>query len=272
MGLDELGRRDRFTRTPTGKRLQLTERDRDILHWLHRYRYLRQDHLIRILAPRSPKRLIERLGDLFHETGFIDRPNIQAPLFDARATPMLYEISPKGAHYLEELGQLPPRAVTFSTRRRSSFSPQFLHTMMIIDTLLETELETIATPNRTFVPVDDILTRAPATTRNARNPLALPIRLKGQATKIIPDALYGIAHTDQSSIGYRFIALECERTSPRHRSTGPASSTTKKQAAYAELQRTRAFTSLWGIPNLELRVVKSSKDRAPKSTDSSSNH
>ncbi|MCG3267136.1 replication-relaxation family protein [Yoonia sp. I 8.24] len=242
----------------------MTERDRDILRWLHRYRYLRQDHLIRILSPKSPKRFIERLGDLFHETGFINRPQIQAPLFDARATPMLYEISPKGTRYLDELGQLPSRAVTFSTRRRNSFSPQFLHTMMIIDTLLDTELESIATPHRTFMPVDDILARAPETTRNARNPLALPIRINGQASKIIPDALYGIAHTEQTPTGYRFIALECERTSPRHRNTGTASSTSKKQIAYAELQRTKAFTSLWGIPNLELRVVTSEKDRAPK--------
>lgn len=256
MAIDRLGRRDRFTRTPSGKRLSLNARDKEILHWLYRYRYLRQDQLAQIFKPQSPKRLIERLGDLFHETGFINRPQIQAPLFDARATPMLYEISTKGIRYLESLDALPHRAVTFSKRARNSFSPQFLHTMMVIETLLGIELETHQHPDQRFVPVDEILARAPHDTQESRNPLAIEVRYKGKSTKIIPDGLYGIEYDQNGTKGYRFWALECERTSPQNRSNRKHSSAAKKKELYAALLKDQTFKARWGIPNLDVQFVR----------------
>ncbi len=255
MAVDRLGRRDRFTRTPTGKRLTLTSRDQEILRWLYRYRYLRQDQLVQIFAPKSAKRFNERLGDLFHETGFINRPQVQAPLFDTRSTPMLYEITPKGMCYLESTGALPSRAVTFSKRPRGSFSPQFLHTMMIIKSLLEIELRTQTEPNQRFVPVDEVLAKEPTEIQTARNPLAVPVRIKGKAMQIIPDALYGIEYDQGDQKTYRFWALECERSSPKSRSTRKLSSTAKKKELYAALLRERGFNTHWGIPNLHVLFV-----------------
>jgi len=248
-------RRDRFNRTLTGKRLTLMPRDKEILRWLYRYRYLRQDHLQRVFTPKSPKRLTERLGDLFHETGLINRPLIQAPLFDARATPMLYEISAKGIKYLEALEALPLRAVTFSTRPRDAYSPQFLHTLAIIETLLETELDCISSPEKRFVPVDEILASAPESTRTAKNPLALPVMVQGRATSVIPDALYGIEYSEPARQGFRFFALEVERTSPVRRSNPTASSTAKKQTLYDHINRHKLYADHWNIPNLELRLI-----------------
>ncbi|WHP67301.1 replication-relaxation family protein [Phaeobacter inhibens] len=237
----------------------MTPRDQEILSWLYRYRYLRHDHLIRIFAPKSPKRFAERLGDLFHETGFINRPLLQAPLFDARATPMMYEISNKGVTYLEALKLLPHRAVTFSRRPRDSFNPQMLHTMMIVESLLEAELATQPEPDQRFVPVDEILARAPEATQKARNPLALPARIDGRKTQLIPDALYGIEYQVDGESRYRFYALECERTSPAFRSGSLTSSTRKKKAAYAAAIQMQAFRAKWGIPNLEVRFREAKK-------------
>lgn len=253
--MDKLGRRSRFERTPRGKRLTLTPRDQEILRWLYRYRYLRQDHLMRILKPKSEKRFKERLGDLFHETGLINRPLIQAPLFDARATPMLYELSAKGAEYLEALNALPYRAVTFSRRQKEAYSPQFLHTMMIIETVLDEELSTQAAEGQRFVPVDEILSRAPESTQQAKNPLAVPIHFEGRNTYVIPDALYGIEYDRNGQTGYRFFALECERTSPASRSGSSASSSARKRSAYDVLIESEAFYAHWGIPNLKLNLI-----------------
>ncbi|WP_421704505.1 replication-relaxation family protein [Aliiroseovarius sp.] len=252
---DSLGRRSRFERSPRGKRLSLTPRDQEILRWLYRYRYLRQDHLMRIFKPKSEKRFVERLGDLFHETGYLNRPQLQAPLFDARATPMLYEITTKGVGYLEALGELPLRAVTFSRRSRESYSPQFLHTMMIIEELLEIELSALATEGQRFVPVDEILARAPEATQSAKNPLAVPVILDGRSTHIIPDALYGVEYDRDGQKGYRFYAMECERTSPASRSDSSLSSTVQKKRAYKVLRDSQGFRGHWGIPNLELNLI-----------------
>lgn len=262
---DALGRRSRFVRMRTGKRLVLVQRDLDILRWLYRYRYLRQTHLQTLLQPVSPKRFAERLGDLFHETGLINRPNIQSTLFDARSSPMLYELTSSGIECLAAQDALPHRAVTFSRRSSRSYSPQLLHTMMIIETLLAIECAATKAPGQRFVPVDEILARAPPCAQNARNPLSIPVTLepnprhsiirKRRETMLIPDALYGIEYDSDGEKRYRFWALECERTSPSWRSRTDASSTALKRAAYDALIASRSYQSHWGIPNLKLHLV-----------------
>ena len=270
-GKDCLGRRSRFKRQVSDKRIHLNERDIDVLRWLYRYRYLRTSHLTQIFKPRSPKRFVERLGDLFHETGYINRPNLLGDRFSAHATSMLYEISNKGIELLEVQGVLPDRAVTFSRRSPRSYSPQHLHTMMIIEALLEIELETTTNINQRFVSVDEILARAPECARLARNPLRIPVTLKPctehpiirsrQETHLIPDALYGIEYLIDGEKRYRFWALECERTSPGSRANASASSTALKRAAYDALIKSRAYKSYWGIPNLKLHLVTTTMEQ-----------
>lgn len=265
MAVDTLGRRSRFKRTRTGKQVIIGERDVAILQWLHRYRFLRQSHLLKLVRPKSAKRFIERLGDLFHETGLVNRPSIQSPGFDARSTPMLYEISAAGIRYLEALDAVPHRVVTFSRRVRRTYNPQFLHTMMIIDTLVGLEAEMLEATDRNFVPIDRILEKAPAATRKAPNPLSVPVTILPSRefpvvrsridTHVIPDALYGIEYLIDGEKRYRFWALECERTTPARRTTVRASSRALKEAAYDALIRTKRFKEHWGIPNLKLQVV-----------------
>jgi len=270
MPLDTLGRRTRFKRTPTGKRLILGERDVAILRYLYRYRFLRQSDLIRLLQPKSPKRFTERLGDLFHETGYISRPTFHISQFDQRCVSMLYEISSAGVAFLEAHNELPDRAVTFSRRARGTYNPQHLHTMMIIEALVDVELATELEPNQRFVPVDEILRKAPERARNAKNPLSIPVTIypsaehpivrKRMDTHIIPDALYGIEYLIDGEARYRFWALECERTSPKSRSTTEFSSTALKRAAYAALIQSKQFKVHWGIPNMKVHMVTSDGD------------
>ena len=243
----------------------LGERDTAILQHLYRYRYLRQTQLQALLKPKSRKRFIERLGDLFHETGLINRPALQQHYFDAFASPMLYEISQKGIDYLNVLAAIPHRAVTISRRVRPTANPQFQHTMMIIDTLVNLECTIDCEQEQRFVPVDEMLERAPEETRNAPNPLSVPVTIHPSAdyplirsrldTHIIPDALYGIEYLINGEKRYRFWALECQRKSPITRKTTKASSLALKQAAYAALINSRRYRQHWGIPNLKLHVV-----------------
>ena len=136
-------RRSRFRRAPTGKRILLTERDYQILRWLYRYRFLRSTQLIKFIKPKSQKRFIERLGNLYHEAGRIDRPNGQWRNCNARYNPIVYELSGKGQRWLEHQGELPGRVTSLARRNRPGATPQFDHAMMIVDTLAEIELETI---------------------------------------------------------------------------------------------------------------------------------
>lgn len=263
---DRLGRRQRYARSPKGKRLKVGARDLQILRWLYRYRYLDSRHLVRILQPQSEKRFIERLGDLFHETGLINRPPIHtlahSLAFDRHCSALVYEVADAGIELLTRSNALPDRAVTLSRRRNSR---QFAHACLIIETLLAIELETIRTPGERFVPADEILARAPASTRQARNPLAVPVTIqpgkkfpqikRPWKTHIIPDGLYGIEYREDGDKKYRFWALECDLATPQTRTSPTHSSLARKQAAYAALLSSRAFRDHWGIPNLKLHPV-----------------
>lgn len=86
--------------------------------------------------------------------------------------------------------------------------------MMIVDALVEVELKAIANPDTRFVPVDEILARAPDKTRSAPNPLAVPVTIppnkafpkfkRPWQTHIIPDGLYGIEYMieGENDIGF----------------------------------------------------------------------
>lgn len=271
---DEIGRRSRFRRSPTGKPVMLTERDIAILGWLYRYRFLRAPQLINLLNPKSKKRFIERLGDLYHETGLIDRPLAQWRRFDARYQPLVYELSAKGVAYLSAHEALPERAVTFSKRRgdRHRQSPQFDHAMMITDTLVAVELATRQAKDQRFVAVDEILNRRPGAAQAGRHPLAVPVIVQpndGLAIKtptkitIVPDALYGIGYRQNGRWLYRFYALECENWSPRSRSTAKHSSLRLKRAAYDALHQSGAYRDAWNIPCLELQVIERQEQNQP---------
>lgn len=265
MPVDTLGRRSRFKRTPTGKHIVVGDRDITILQHLFRYRYLRQSQLLDFLKPKSEKRFIERLGDLFHETGFIGRPEAQWHHCDARSTPLIHEISKSGIAFLREIDALPHRVTTLSRRNYRRRTPQFQHAMMIVDALVEIEINTMDAINQRFVPVDEILARAPEHIQRQPNPLRVPVTIMPSPdfpfvrhrmdTHLIPDALYGIEHLIGGEKRYRFYALECERTSPAWQSDPCYSSTARKRAAYQTYIKQRGFKRDWGIPNLEVHVV-----------------
>ena len=257
---DSAGRRSRFKRTPSGKHVVLGARDIEILRHLYRYRYLRAPQLIAFLKPRSHKRFIERLGDLYHETACIDRPQAQWRRFDARYTPIVYELSHKGLRMLQTHGPLPHRVTSIARQSRPGAAIQFDHAMMIVDALVEVELQTLATPGQRFVPVDEILERAPEKTKKAIRPLEIPVTIMPSKelpflkhplhTHIVPDGLYGIEHEIGGQKRYRFFALECERESPARRGNARLSSTVLKKAAYAALIKAGTYREVWGVPNL----------------------
>ena len=266
MSLDTLGRRSRFSRHPTGKRIVFTERDNEILRMLYRYRYLRVPQFLAFLEPKSEKRFIERLGDLYHETGLINRPQAQWRVFDPRSTPLIYELSTKGRRYLTELGDLPHRATSLAEATAPGRAPQFGHAMMIVDALADIELATRLEPDQRFVPVGEIWERAPEGKRLKGKPLAAPVTIgpgplapwlkRPFHTQLVPDGLYGIEYLIDGKKLYRFWALECENLSPKTRSTAKRSSLALKCVAYDAFIGNKGYREVWGIPNLKVRVVR----------------
>lgn len=258
-------RRSRFKREPLGKRVELTDRDFVVMSWLYRYRYLTSQHLVALIEPRSDKRFIERLGDLYHETDLIDRPMEQWNNKDANHKHITYELSATGIDKLKSHGSLPQRATLLTRRHRRGVSKQFDHALMICNSLVEIELQCLQSEHERFVCVDEILSRASDATRSASNPLVIPVTLMPSPafpeltnkwdTHVIPDALYGIERIINGERFYKFWALECERTSPKSRKLN-LSSQDKKELVYKFLTKSGLHQKHFGIPNLSLRIVR----------------
>jgi hypothetical protein len=64
-------------RISSGKRIELTPRDIELFKLLYRYQYLRSGFLYAFVGGESQTRFKERLGDLYHDGRFINRPEQQ---------------------------------------------------------------------------------------------------------------------------------------------------------------------------------------------------
>jgi hypothetical protein len=246
-----------MSRKRTGKRIQLTERDLEVFRLLARYRFLRSTHLHALAGGRSYKRFIERLGNLYHEGGYIDRPKQQWQAINARYMPAVYELGEAGRTVLAQYGAAPAGGHGHRPSRH------YHHELMICDILSSIEIGAHVDPSLRFISWPEILAspKMPETTRKAARPMAVrvPIIHPGFGTgkshridrPLVPDALFGLEYTASGSKQYRFFALEADRnTEPIVRSNPRQSSYLRKILQYREIGARSVYKTLWGLPNL----------------------
>ena len=96
-------RRSRIRRQSSGKRVELTPRDLEIFRLLGRYPYLRSTFIHTFVGGDKTK-LIERLGRLYHDGGYLNRPIQQWQLPNCRYMPVIYELDSEGEEALRQCG------------------------------------------------------------------------------------------------------------------------------------------------------------------------
>lgn len=260
--IDTLNRRSRYKRQPSGRNVQITNRDLDILTLMYRYRYLTSQDLIAFFKPKSSKRFTERLGKLFHDAGLLDRPKEQWERAGAHYAHSVYELSSKGKRFLLEKRKEPLHAVIFAKDRPDSASPQFKHVLRINQVILEAELETLDEPHQRFVSLGEIQQKQLAKGKEFKLefPVTIPISKANlhtvHRTTVKPDGLYGIEYFDREQKLYRFFAVEVELSSPAKRKTLKNSSSFKKQLAYDAATKSGSYKSTLGVPNLQLKLFR----------------
>lgn len=256
MEIQHLGRdvrRSRMTRSRTGKRLMLTDRDIELFRWLARYRYLRSTYLHAFAGGASATRFKERLGDLFHE-GYLDRPARQWEFAEARHMPAIHELGERGRRVLAELGgEAGERTYLAPSAHR-----QFAHANMICECLASIEFATRARSNLRFIPWAEIVTKLPPATAHSVMPFKLPLA----SGAVIPDALFGLEYRTDGRKTYRFFALEADRgTMPVSRTRDGQTSYIGKLALYRQVIDAQLHRSHWGIPNLFVLTITADADR-----------
>jgi Replication-relaxation len=259
-------RRSRMRRMATGQRIEIQPRDLEIFRLLGRYRYLRSTY-IHAFVGGDKTRLIERLGKLYHEGGYLNRPAEQWEMLDARNRPAIYENTRKSLEILPAEGldienSLCPIAGGGEQR-------QFRHALMISDILASVEIAARDIPGLRFISCAEILARAPAATLTQASPLRLPVFIAhefagGQREqmllRLIPDGLFGFEYGVGASKSYRFFALEADRgTMPAARETLQRTSCLRKMLAYREVLSGKLYKTRLGIPNLIVLTATISK-------------
>jgi hypothetical protein len=108
-------------RVSTGKRVELTERDIELFKLLDRYHYLRSNFLYAFLGGRSETRFRERLGHLYHDGRYINRPKQQWQFANCRYMPVIYELDVKGEQVLREQGLAQERSPLLQKGRGGAY-------------------------------------------------------------------------------------------------------------------------------------------------------
>src|ERR1017187_1986898 len=89
----------RFKRASAVAAIELTERDRQIIRLVERFRFLRSSHICS-LVPGSPQQLLRRLKLLYHH-GFLERPRAQLDYYHkGGSSHMVYGLGNKCAALL----------------------------------------------------------------------------------------------------------------------------------------------------------------------------
>lgn len=251
-------RRSRFVPLTRDKKIYLVERDYAVFRLLDRYHFLTRDDLCAFLKPRSTKRFVERLGHLFHDARYVERPPQQWQTRDRFRSAIVHSLSDTARDLLLDLGLENHRAVIRNNQQPGYRIPQFDHALAVSQSLAAIELQTLNMSNERFVPLEEILSRKANPLPLTAAPLSLPVNIPGATiglqsdlrTQIIPDGLYGIEYSNSGSSKFRFFPIELERTTPLRRRSLTKSSTVKKILAYRALLYSGEYKSSLGIPNL----------------------
>ncbi|MEA2976425.1 MAG: hypothetical protein QOF19_1945 [Alphaproteobacteria bacterium] len=247
-------------RISSGKRIELTERDIELFELLNRYHFLRSNFLYAFLGGNSETRFKERLGHLYHDGRYINRPEQQWQFANCRYMPVIYELDDKGEQVLHNRGLMQSVSPLLKKGRTGAYR-QFAHQLMICDCMASIELGVRQDPNLRFISWQEIIVKLPERTRNLDNPYELLVAISytfprtGNTyradIRIVPDGLFGLEYTCNGEKTYRFFALEADRaTLPVTRSNLDQTSYLRKILGYRQVIAQEIYRSHLGLPNL----------------------
>ena len=245
--------------------MRLTDDDLAIIRHIAKHRFLRSTHLARLMPHRSYKKLLERLGALYHN-GYLDRPRAQLDYYaTAGSAPIVYALGNAGALVLAERDGMDPSQVDWTWKNRSVGRLYINHTLLTADVMVAAQRVSRQRADIHLIDAGTMLAAAPQTTRAASNPFKFTVRTShaGKAVdlSVIPDAVFGLDFTAERKRKYFF--LEADRaTMPIARTDLNQTSYVRKLLAYlAGGGKANAFGAHFGIGNFRVLTVTTSAER-----------
>ena len=256
-------RRPRFRRASEPPAFRLTDDDIDIVRQLARYRFLRSTHIAALIG-RSLDRTNDRLSRLFH-AGYLDRPRAQLDYYPtAGSAPIAYALADRGARLLIERYGVDFANVEWSRKNREAGRPFIEHQLETIDFYVSPPMGRGRTAETcdSFTH-DEIIAAFPEQQRNARNPLALRVRLAHDGVThdvgVVPDLVFGLRFPDGSR---RCFMVEIDRgTMPISRADISQTSFERKMRAYLTAHAAKQHERQFGWKTFRVLTVTTDQNR-----------
>lgn len=240
----------RFNRSPEIPAFQLTDRDREILHHVHRHRFLRSDHLAALTAG-SPQQILRRLQRLYHY-GYLERPRCQIDHYQSGSRRMAYGLGNEGAAWLKR--ELSLSFHQLDWKRKNHVGRLFLeHALLVSDIMVTVELACRKRKDVRLLTADDLHLS------KWREPFQWNVNI-GQHQKcgVIPDQLFGLEFNGERC----WYFLEADRaTMPITRGNLNQTSFFRKLLAYEATWTQNIHRRDFGIHRFRVLTVTTSVER-----------
>jgi len=256
-----------FRRLPLFKRvsavapIQLTERDRNIIRFVHRYRFLRSGQIAALLADDG-QQLLRRLQLLYHH-GYLERPRAQLDYYHQGGSRQIaYGIGNKGGALLkQEFGARFPK-LKWGEKNRSVGRIFLEHALLITDVMVGIELACRRRGDIRMMLEDQLL--QPGATGAKRLSFRWNVNL-GKRVKlgVIPDRVFALECTDEGGKCDRaYFFLEADRgTMPVTRRTLSQTSFFRKLLAYEATWSQNIHQTRFGFHRFRVITVTTSLAR-----------
>jgi hypothetical protein len=243
-------------------RFKITNRDKEIIHHVARFRFLRSTHIVRLVGG-PPAQILRRLQRLYHH-GWLDRPRCQLDYFHRGGShPMVYALGSRGAAFMRREFKLPFQRMEWSGKK-SSVGRVFLdHTLMVAEVLVTVELAFRSSDGSVrFVTAAEL---SMARSNHERPfPFRWNVMIGARKVGLIPDGVFALEYADGTAKPERVVCfLEADRgTMPITRSNANLSSFSRKLKAYTALWKRGDFQDTFGSRRVAVHTVTISADRA----------
>lgn len=257
-------RKRRFVRDEM-VRLQLTERDTQILKLVFRNRFLSSDHIVALLG-HNRKSLLRRLYLMFH-AGYLDRPKAQI-LAIGNNTAMVYALGNRGAQVLAgEYGDPSIAKINWTEKNKNSKGMFLEHTLMVAEFLTLVQMACRKVRGVDYISAEEIIGNRILPPSDPAYPLSWKIKRQEKkrfSFSIIPDGAFGLKITDEKT-GHQqvyYYFLEADRaTMPVFRHSLIRSSIYKKIVGYTASRDLKLFSRNFGFKKVFILTVTLSDER-----------
>jgi len=242
-----------------------------IVRFVFEGRFRRSTDICNFMRHRPAKKIIERLGVLYH-TQYLDRPSAQRDYFSAnrRRPHYIYALGNRGAALLAELDGIEMPRVDWGDKNR--VTRPFIHHRLLISSTITAFKE--ALKDRTdirFIEPAEILSRAPVATQQLTNPWKWKAKVPTPTDTMIdaanvPDAVFGLDFPAKRT--RFFYMLEADRaTMPVWRSTFSKTSLYAKFLTYFHAHKAGFHSRTYNITNFRVLTVSTTPERTRNTID-----